>query len=106
MSSDMNLQIGSKVHIRSGSGNDPIADVINSFVIGYGSKEKKITNSGNRLPDIMPTSSAVSPINNKRVVDKEFISVTVNDKTIEPSGDVSADSKWKNSKPSLQAMLA
>ena len=52
-----------------------------------------LTNSGDRLPDVLPTSSAVSPINDKRVVDRAVISVTVNDETNEPSGDVSADSE-------------
>jgi hypothetical protein len=93
MSSDMNLQIGSKVRIRSGSGNDPYK----TYKPQYKSKDKKIamldlTNSGDRLPDVIPTSSAVTPITDKRVVDRGLISVTVNDETNEPSGDVSADS--------------
>ena len=52
-----------------------------------------LTNSGDRLPDVMPAGSAVTPINDKRVVDRALISVMVNDETNEPSGDVSADSE-------------
>ena len=86
----MNLQIGSKVRIRSG--NDPKK----TYNQHYKSKDKKIamldlTNSGDRLPDVVPASSTVTTINDKRAVDRGLISVTVNDETNEVTEDANDD---------------